>query len=195
MRTGYKVSIVCVCRCAQLLRQHALIPLAVPAGLGPTVHCCMLALLYCTALETSHSLMLSPRLMRDLWPTCEQVHTVKGMYGLHIGYLLYNLMLHQTATHSSAPLPPGCHMSTKCISPSVCCAPGGRALQVLQKKLRRLNDDLKREVATELDGVAAQVHVHTHTHHITRRPATCVLESMHPSVQEGVHQHATQLHS
>ncbi|KAL3141745.1 hypothetical protein ABBQ32_004426 [Trebouxia sp. C0010 RCD-2024] len=86
-------------RCAQLLRQHALIPLAVPAGLGPTVHCCMLALLYCTALETSHSLMLSPRLMRDLWPTCEQV---------------------------------------------------------LQKKLRRLNDDLKREVATELDGVAAQ---------------------------------------
>ena len=32
----------------------------------------MLALLYCTALETSHSLMLSPRLMRDLWPTCEQ---------------------------------------------------------------------------------------------------------------------------
>ena len=37
----------------------------------------MLALLYCTALETSHSLMLSPRLMRDLWPTCEQVHSAQ----------------------------------------------------------------------------------------------------------------------
>lgn len=66
----------CLCRCAQLIKQHALSPLAVPAGLGPTVQCCMLAMLYCTALETSHSLMLSPRLMRDLWPTCEQVGTL-----------------------------------------------------------------------------------------------------------------------
>ncbi len=64
---------VCPCRCTQLLKQHALSPFAVPAGLGPTVQCCIMALLYCTALETSHSLMLSPRLMRDLWPTCEQV--------------------------------------------------------------------------------------------------------------------------
>jgi len=62
-----------LCRCARLLLQNALSPFAVPAGLGPTVHCCTLALLYCTALETSHSLMLSPRLMGDLWPTCEQV--------------------------------------------------------------------------------------------------------------------------
>lgn len=86
-------------RCAQLLQQHALSPLALPAGLGPTVHCCTLALLYCTALETSHSLMLSPRLMRDLWPTCQQV---------------------------------------------------------LHKRLRRLSDDLKREVAAEVDSLAAQ---------------------------------------
>ena len=71
--------VLAVYRCAQLLRQHALSPLAVPAGLGPTVRCCMLALLYCTALETSHSLMLSPRLMRDLWPTCDQVHTHPSM--------------------------------------------------------------------------------------------------------------------
>ena len=35
----------------------------------------MLALMYCTALETSHSLMLGPRLMKDLWPVCEQVRT------------------------------------------------------------------------------------------------------------------------
>jgi len=67
-----------LCRCARLLLQNALSPFAVPAGLGPTVHCCTLALLYCTALETSHSLMLSPRLMSDLWPTCEQV-----MHALH----------------------------------------------------------------------------------------------------------------
>ncbi|KAL0048399.1 hypothetical protein WJX82_002404 [Trebouxia sp. C0006] len=85
-------------RCARLLLQNALSPFAVPAGLDPTVHCCTLALLYCTALETSHSLMLSPRLMSDLWPTCEQV---------------------------------------------------------LQRRLRRLTEDLRREVAAEVDGLAS----------------------------------------
>ena len=35
-------------------------------------------------------------------------------------------------------------------------------MQVLQKRLRRLNDDLKREVAAELDGLAAQVYITTH---------------------------------
>ncbi|KAL0020026.1 hypothetical protein WJX77_004844 [Trebouxia sp. C0004] len=85
-------------RFARLLLQNALSPFAVPAGLGPTVHCCTLALLYCTALETSHSLMLSPRLMSDLWPTCEQV---------------------------------------------------------LQRRLRRLTEDLRREVAAEVDGLAS----------------------------------------
>ena len=61
------------CRCAQLMKQHALNPFAMPAGLAPTVQCCTLALLYCSALETTHSLMLSPQLMSHLWPLCEQV--------------------------------------------------------------------------------------------------------------------------
>ena len=66
-----------LCRCARLLKQHALSPFAIPAGLGPTVQCCTLALMYCAALETTHSLMLSPRLTNLLWPTCEQVsHTM-----------------------------------------------------------------------------------------------------------------------
>ena len=77
-----------LCRCVRLLLQNALSPFAVPAGLGATVHCCTLALLYCTALETSHSLMLSPRLMSDLWPTCEQV-----MLALALGCRLRRLPL------------------------------------------------------------------------------------------------------
>ena len=85
-----------LCRCARLLLQNALSPFAVPAGLGPTVHCCTLALLYCTALETSHSLMLSPWLMSDLWPTCEQVmHALHSKHYSHtpVSQLLKLLML------------------------------------------------------------------------------------------------------
>ena len=43
------------------------------AGLAPTVGCCQLAMTQCVALEQSHGLMLAPRLIRDLWPACEQV--------------------------------------------------------------------------------------------------------------------------
>jgi hypothetical protein len=59
--------------CALLVKRHALAPFAAPAGLGPTVACVLLALLHCRALEESHSLSLGPRLLRDLWPPCEQV--------------------------------------------------------------------------------------------------------------------------
>lgn len=59
-------------RFALLLKRHALAPFAAPAGLAATVACCMLALVHCRALEVSHGLTLAPRLMRDLWPACEQ---------------------------------------------------------------------------------------------------------------------------
>ena len=122
------------------------------------------------------------------WECSYSVFQAERHACVQFGYLLYNLTLHLTANNSSAPLPPGCHMSTKCIS-QVCAehkvTSGGRALQVLHKKLRRLNDDLKREAAAEIDALAAQVHMHTHahTHQILHCPATCVLESMHPSVE------------
>ncbi|KAK9836141.1 hypothetical protein WJX81_004415 [Elliptochloris bilobata] len=60
-------------RFALLLKRHALAPFAAPAGLAATVSCCLLALVHCRALEVSHGLTLAPRLMRDLWPACEQV--------------------------------------------------------------------------------------------------------------------------
>ena len=50
-------------------------------------------------------------------------------------------------------LPLLCGGCCQVLGPQACC----NALQVLQKRLRRLNDDLKREVAAELDGLAAQV--------------------------------------
>lgn len=59
--------------CALLIKRHALAPFAAPAGLDPTVSCVLLALLHCRSLEKSHGLSLSPRLLRDLWPPCEQV--------------------------------------------------------------------------------------------------------------------------
>ena len=59
-------------RFALLLKRHALAPFAAPAGLAATVACCLLALVHCRALEVSHGLTLAPRLMRDLWPACEQ---------------------------------------------------------------------------------------------------------------------------
>lgn len=47
-------------------------------------------------------------------------------------------------------------------------------MQVLQKRLRSLNDDLKRNVAAELDGLAAQVPPYTSTcspeHLLTLQP-------------------------
>lgn len=61
------------CRCALLLKQHALAPFAAPAGLQATTGCIMLALVHCMALEETHGLMLAPRLVRELWPPCEQV--------------------------------------------------------------------------------------------------------------------------
>ncbi|KAK9823889.1 hypothetical protein WJX72_006201 [[Myrmecia] bisecta] len=86
-------------RCALLLKRHALSPFAAPAGLGATVSCCVLALVHCMVLEDTHGLKLAPRLMRELWPACEQV---------------------------------------------------------LQRRLRRIGDDLKRNVAAEVDRAAAQ---------------------------------------
>lgn len=60
-------------KCAVLLKRHALSPFAAPAGLGPTMACCLLAYVHCSAIQASHSIHLTPRLMRDLWPACDQV--------------------------------------------------------------------------------------------------------------------------
>ncbi|KAK9835250.1 hypothetical protein WJX84_010079 [Apatococcus fuscideae] len=60
-------------RFCTLIKRNALSPFAAPAGLAPTVGCCQLAMTQCVALEQSHGLMLAPRLVRDLWPACEQV--------------------------------------------------------------------------------------------------------------------------
>ncbi len=62
-------------RFALLLKRHALAPFAAPAGLAATAACCLLALVHCRALEASHGLTLAPRLMRDLWPACEQARS------------------------------------------------------------------------------------------------------------------------
>lgn len=62
-------------RCALLIKRHALSPFAAPAGLASTVQCCSLALLHCRALQASHNLALSPTLLRELWPACDQVST------------------------------------------------------------------------------------------------------------------------
>lgn len=59
-----------------LIKRHALAPFAAPAGLAPTVGCCVVACVYCMALEDWHGLKLAPRLMRELWPPCEQVQAV-----------------------------------------------------------------------------------------------------------------------
>jgi len=56
-----------------MLKRHALSPFAAPAGLGPTMACCLLAYIHCAALQSSHGLRLTSRLMRDLWPACDQV--------------------------------------------------------------------------------------------------------------------------
>lgn len=61
------------CRACHLLRKHALVPFAAPAGLAAAARCSLTFLSYCAALEASHALRLAPLAHRELWLVLEQV--------------------------------------------------------------------------------------------------------------------------
>lgn len=75
------------CRSCHLLRKHALLPFAAPAGLGACARCTFAFTAHCAALEASHGLQLVPTVQRELWPVLEQVRsalagqTRKGVRG------------------------------------------------------------------------------------------------------------------
>ncbi|KAL4435562.1 hypothetical protein ABPG77_002525 [Micractinium sp. CCAP 211/92] len=60
-------------RACHLLRKHALMPFAAPAGLHAFGRCTFAFAAHCAALEASHGLQLVPTVQRELWPTLEQV--------------------------------------------------------------------------------------------------------------------------
>jgi hypothetical protein len=60
-------------RACHLLRKHALLPFAAPAGLHACCRCVFAFAAHCAALEASHGLPLLPTLLRELWPPLEQV--------------------------------------------------------------------------------------------------------------------------
>lgn len=61
------------CRACHLLRKHALLPFAAPAGLAAFTRCAFAFAAHCAALEASHGLQLLPTVQRELWPPLEQV--------------------------------------------------------------------------------------------------------------------------
>jgi hypothetical protein len=63
------------CRSCHLLRKHALLPFAAPAGLGACARCTFAFTAHCAALEASHGLQLVPTVQRELWPVLEQVRS------------------------------------------------------------------------------------------------------------------------
>ena len=62
-------------RCGELLARQLGASQAAAQGLGPLVQCCALALAHARSLHASHALALHPRLMRRLWPVCQEVAT------------------------------------------------------------------------------------------------------------------------
>lgn len=60
-------------RACHLLRKHALLPFAAPAGLPAFARCAFAFTAHCAALEASHGLQLVPTVQRELWPATEQV--------------------------------------------------------------------------------------------------------------------------
>ncbi|PRW33875.1 exocyst complex component EXO84B-like [Chlorella sorokiniana] len=60
-------------RACHLLRKHALLPFAAPAGLAAFTRCAFAFAAHCAALEASHGLQLLPTVLRELWPPMEQV--------------------------------------------------------------------------------------------------------------------------
>jgi len=56
-----------------MLRKHALLPFAAPAGLHAAARCVFAFMAHCAALEASHGLQLLPTVQRELWPVLEQV--------------------------------------------------------------------------------------------------------------------------
>ncbi|KAL4425163.1 hypothetical protein ABPG75_009179 [Micractinium tetrahymenae] len=60
-------------RACHLLRKHALLPFAAPAGLHAFARCAFAFAAHCAALEASHGLQLVPTVQRELWPALEQV--------------------------------------------------------------------------------------------------------------------------
>lgn len=60
-------------RACHLLRKHALLPFAAPAGLAAFTRCAFAFAAHCAALEASHGLQLLPTVLRELWPAQEQV--------------------------------------------------------------------------------------------------------------------------
>lgn len=59
--------------CAELLAERLRASQAAAQGLGPSVQCCAVALAHAQELQASHSLALAPRLLRRLWPVCQEV--------------------------------------------------------------------------------------------------------------------------
>ncbi|KAI3435025.1 hypothetical protein D9Q98_003077 [Chlorella vulgaris] len=60
-------------RACHLLRKHALLPFAAPAGLPAFGRAAFAFTAHCAALEASHGLQLVPTVQRELWPVLEQV--------------------------------------------------------------------------------------------------------------------------
>ncbi|KAL4854614.1 Exocyst complex component EXO84A [Chlorella vulgaris] len=59
-------------RACHLLRKHALLPFAAPAGLPAFGRAAFAFTAHCAALEASHGLQLVPTVQRELWPVLEQ---------------------------------------------------------------------------------------------------------------------------
>ncbi|PSC67429.1 exocyst complex component EXO84B-like [Micractinium conductrix] len=60
-------------RTCHLLRKHALLPFAAPAGLHAFCRCAFAFAAHAAALEGTHGLQLMPTVHRELWPVLEQV--------------------------------------------------------------------------------------------------------------------------
>lgn len=66
------------CSACHLLRKHALLPFAAPAGLHGFGRCAFAFAAHCAALEASHGLQLVPTVQRELWTALEQVRCKTG---------------------------------------------------------------------------------------------------------------------
>lgn len=68
--------------CAALLCRHALTPFVTTGSVVGALLCVGLALVFCVALETSHSLALRVDFMHELWPLLEGESVA---YHMHLG--------------------------------------------------------------------------------------------------------------
>ena len=152
-------------RSTLLLKRHILTPFAVPAGLKATVRCVLLMHAYAAALQSTHGLTVGPRISKELWPVIEQVGRGKPAACRPVARLC-SVRLHiflESLQHGSIPrlrsaLKLCCclHLTADLVARARDKGIGFQA-QVLQRRLRRVGDDVRKSVTNEVDRVAHQV--------------------------------------